>query len=197
MKRCPSCQQVFPDQSPDQCPYDGTQLVGDGQQQYYAGNQPYAGGQPYGGNQPPYGAPGDPSQWQPPGAGYAPPGGQYPPPAYGGPYAPARGSGALSTAGFICGLGAFIILVFVIFVYVMARNGSLSLSTLLTLAQILQPLSWLMLLAAVASIVLGIISLVSSSRNPAISKPKAIVGMCLGAIPLLLFLIGIANTSAR
>jgi hypothetical protein len=190
MKRCPSCQQMFPDNAPAQCPYDGTYLVSDAPPQ-----QPY-----YGSDQPPYGQPADPSQWQPPpapGAGYYQQPGGYPPPAYGGPYAPARGSKALSSAAFACGLGAFLILVFVIFVYVMARNGALSISTLLTLAQILQPLSWLMLLSAVAAIVLGVVALVTAKSNPAISKPKAIVGMCLAAIPLLLFLIGLANMNRR
>lgn len=186
MKRCPSCQQMFPDNAPAQCPYDGTYLVGDAPPQ-----QPY-----YGSNQPPYGQPADPSQWPPPGGGgyYQQPGGYPPPPpAYGGQYAPTGGSKALSTAGFACGLGSFLILIFIILFYVMLRNGAISLSTALSLAQIIQPLSWLMLLAAVASIVLGVVALATSRGNPAISKPKAIVGMCLGAIPLLLFLIGLAN----
>ncbi|HWS99929.1 MAG TPA: hypothetical protein VN256_06760 [Pyrinomonadaceae bacterium] len=191
MKRCPTCQQMFPDNAPPQCPYDGTYLVAEAPPQ-----QPY-----YGSNQPPYGQPADPAQWQPPGGGggyYQQPGGYPPPPpAYGGQYAPTGGSKALSTAAFACGLGAFLILVFVIFVFVMAKNGSMSFDTLLFLAQIIQPLSWLMLLSAVASIVLGIVALVTSGRNPAISKPKAIVGMCLGAIPLILFLIGLANMPGR
>jgi hypothetical protein len=103
------------------------------------------------------------------------------------------GSRALSTAAFLCGLGSFIILVLIILFYVMARNGALDFSTLLFLARIMQPLSWLMLLAGVASIVIGIISLVMSGKNPALSKAKAIVGMCLGAIPLMFFIIGLAN----
>ena len=193
MKRCPSCQQMFPDNAPAQCPYDGTYLVADAppQQPYYGSDQP-----PYG--QPPYGQPADPSQqWQPPAAGggyYQQPGGYPPPPpAYGGQYAPTGGSPVLSTAAFACGLGSFLILMFIILVFVMARNGAMSISTLLFLAQIIQPLSWLMLLAGVASVVLGIVALVTSRTNVSISKPKAIVGMCLGVIPLLLFLIGLAN----
>jgi hypothetical protein len=196
MKRCPSCQQMFPDNAPAQCPYDGTYLVADAppQQPYYGSDQP-----PYG--QPPYGQPADPSQqWQPPGGGgyYQQPGGYPPPPpAYGGQYAPTGGSKVLSSAAFACGLGSFLILMFIIIVFVMARNGAMSFQTLLFLAQIIQPLSWLMLLAGVASIVLGIVALVTSKANTAISKPKAIVGMCLGAIPLLLFLIGLANMPGR
>jgi hypothetical protein len=182
---------MFPDNAPAQCPYDGTYLVADAPAQ-----QPY-----YGSDQPPYGQPADPAQqWQPPGGGgyYQQPGGYPPPPpAYGGQYAPTGGSKALSTAAFACGLGSFLILMFIIIVFVMARNGAMGIQTLLFLAQIIQPLSWLMLLAGVASIVLGVVSLVTSKSNPAISKPKAIVGMCLGAIPLLLFLIGLANMPSR
>lgn len=188
MKRCPTCQQTYPDPGPDHCPNDGTRLIADAPQQPY-----YAGGQP-----PPYGTPNDPSQWQQPQGGYypQPPGqpGQYPPPPpYGGQYAPVAGSKALSSAAFLCGLGSFIILVVIIVLYSLARNGAFDLNTLLMLASILRPLSWLMLLAAAASIVLGIMALVTAGRNPALSKPKAIVGMCLGAIPLLLFFIGLAN----
>jgi hypothetical protein len=190
MKRCPTCQQIYPEPGPDHCPNDGTRLVSDAPQQ-----QNYAGAQP-----PPYGTPNDPSQWQQqqPGGYYPqPPGqqpGQYPPPPpYGGQYAPVAGSKALSSAAFLCGLGSFIILVLIIVIYALARNETFNYDTLLTLARILQPLSWLMLVAAAASIVLGIISLVMAGRNRALSKPKAIVGMCLGAIPLLLFFIGLAN----
>ena len=184
MKRCPSCQQMFPDAAPQQCPYDGTYLVADAPPQ----QPPY-----YGSGQNPYGQPADPGQWQPPGGGYYQQPGGYPPPAYGGQYAPTGGSRALSTAAFACGLGAFLILMFIIFFFVMAKNGALSIGTLIFLAQLMQPLSWLMLLSAAASIVLGIVALVTSQRNSAISKPKAIVGMCLGAIPLILFFIGLAN----
>jgi hypothetical protein len=190
MKRCPTCQQTYPDPGPDFCANDGTRLITDApQQQYYAGNQP-----------PPYGTPNDPSQWQQPPGGYypqppsqQPPGLYPPPPPYGGQYASVAGSKALSSAAFLCGLGSFIILVLIIVLYSLARNGAFNFDTLLTLASIMRPLSWLMLLAAVASIVLGIMALVTGGRNPAISKPKAIVGMCLGAIPLLLFFIGLAN----
>jgi hypothetical protein len=199
MKRCPTCQRTFPDNAPDACPYDGTFVVSEGaqQQQYNPGAQP-----------PPYGAPpaGDPSQWQqqqqPPG-GYSPqqPGGYYQqpgayPPQYGNPYAPTGGSKMLSSLGFLCGLGAFIILVLLVIFYALARNGAFDFDTLLTIAKILQPLSYLMLLAGVASIILGIISLVTAKSNPALSKPKAIIGMCLGAIPLFFFILGLAARSS-
>lgn len=191
MKRCPTCQQTYPDNAPDFCPNDRTPLINDAQQQYYGGGQqqqppPYA----------PQGNPPPPPQWQPPGqnwgGSYQQPG-QYAQSPYGAPYAPTGGSKALSTGAFLSGLGAFLIMVVIIIFYALARNGAFDLDTLITIARILQPLSWLMLIAGVASIVLGIVSLVTAGRNPSASKPKAIIGMCLGAIPLLLFLIGLAN----
>jgi hypothetical protein len=194
MKSCPTCQRTFPDNSPDACPYDGARLVGNAapQQQYYAGGQ----------QAPPYGAPGNQPpapQWPPPPpaqnyGGYQQPG-QYATP-YGSPYAPA-GSKMLSTLAFVCGLVAFLILVAIIVFAVLLRNGAIEISTALSILQILQPLSWLMLAAGGASIVLGIVALVTAGKNPAISKAKAIVGMCLGAIPVILFLIGIANTNVN
>ena len=183
MKRCPTCQRNYPDNAPDQCPYDGGYLISDTpQQQYYPGGQ-----------QPPP-SPGAPQpQWQQQQGGYYQQPGQYAP-GYGSPYAPAAsGSRALSNAAFFCGLGAIIILVLLLVFYVMVRNGAMDLSTAVTIAQILTPLSYVMLLAGVASIVLGIIALVTAGKNPAISKAKSIIGMCLGVIPLLLYLIGMAN----
>ncbi|HKC65702.1 MAG TPA: hypothetical protein VKB86_18820 [Pyrinomonadaceae bacterium] len=180
MKRCPTCQRTYPDNAPDQCPYDGTMVMSDTQQPQYIP-----------GGQPPYAAPGAPPQWQQQQAGYYQQPAQYAP-GYGGPYAP-TGSRALSNAAFFCGLGAFIIMVLLIVFYVMVSNGALDLSTALTIAQILQPLSYVMLIAGGASIVLGIVALVMSGKNPALSKAKAIIGMVLGVIPLVLFLIGIAN----
>lgn len=189
MKRCPTCQRTYPDNAPDACPYDGTPVVSDApQQQYYQGGQ-----------QPPYGAPqGDPSQWQQqpqPGGYYQQPGGAYPPP-YGNQYAPTGGSSALSNATFYSGLGAFILLVIFIVIVAMARSGAIDLGTLISLAPILQISSWVMLLAGAASIILGIVALVSAGKNPGISKAKAIIGMCLGVIPLLLFILGIAARSS-
>ena len=51
----------------------------------------------------------------------------------------------------------------------------------------------MMLFAGAASIVFGIVALVMSGKNPALSKAKSIIGMVLGIIPLVLFLIGMAN----
>ena len=183
MKRCPTCQRTYPDNAPDQCPYDRTMMMSDTpQQQYYPGGQQ------------PYAAPGaPPPQWQQQQGGYYQQPGQYAP-GYGSPYAPApAGSRALSNAAFFCGLGAFIIMVLLIVFYVMVTNGVLDMSTAITIAQVLQPLSYVMLIAGAASIVLGIVALIMAGKNPAISKAKSIVGMCLGVIPLILFLIGLAN----
>src|SRR5947209_19213532 len=106
MKSCPACQRTFPDNSPDACPYDGTQLVSDAApppQQYYAGGQ----------QAPPYGAPGNQPpapQWPPPPpaqnyGGYQQPG-QYPPPQA-SPYARKGGDG-LSKTALVVGALAFV-----------------------------------------------------------------------------------------
>jgi tellurite resistance protein TehA-like permease len=53
-----------------------------------------------------------------------------------------------------------------------------------------------MLLAGIAgltAIVLGIVAISSAGKNPGASKVKGIVGLCLGALPVLVWLIGIAR----
>jgi hypothetical protein len=197
MKSCPACQRTFPDNSPDACPYDGTQLVSDAAQQqpYYAGGQqaPPQYGAP--GNQPP--AP----QWppQPPAQNYGgyQQQGQYQAP-YGSPYAaPAGGSKILSTLTFVCGLIAFIILVADIVLYLLVRNGAVDISTLSTIGQIMYPLVFYVLPGlGGAGIVLGIVSLIMSGKNPAISKPKAIIGLVLSVISLAFFILGVTNMSS-
>ena len=175
MKRCPNCQQMFPDNAPDLCPYDGTQLVGDASQQQY-----------YGGAQPPYGAPGDPSQWQPPPGGYYQQPG-YPPP-YGSPYAPRAGAAGLSKAALFTGIGA--IGAFVIgFIMVLVGVNSFNIS----LIQFASILILLALVAGLAAVVLGIITLVMAGKNPAMSKVHGIVAIVLGAIPIIFWIIGMAN----
>ncbi len=186
MKRCPTCQRTYPDNAPDQCPYDGATVMTDTPQpQYYPGAQQ----QPYQAQ-----APGAPPQWQQQQqGGYYQQPGQYPP-GYGGPYAPAvGGSRALSNAAFFSGLAAFIILVLDVVFYVLVTNGAMDLGTAVTIAQILQVLTYVMPVAGLASIVLGIMALVTAGRNPAISKAKAIIGIVLGVIPLIFFFIGMAN----
>lgn len=212
MKRCPTCQRTYQDDAPAFCVNDGARLVDEGSQPAYdpqktilsSGPPPppqYASPPPM---SPPMQQPPPPQQpmWPPPPQGQAPQAqnwggyqqpGQYPP--YGGTSAPVAGSKALSNVTFLCGLGAFIIFVLLIVFYVMVRNGALEFSTALSIAQILQPLSYVMLIAGGASVVLGILTIVMSSKNRALSKPKAIVGMCLGVIPLIFYIIGLANMS--
>lgn len=178
MKRCPNCQQMFPDNAPDICPYDGTQLVGDASQQQY-----YGGGQP-----PPYGTPGDPSQWQPPPGGYYQQPG-YPPP-YGSPYAPRAGAGGLSKAALFTGVGA--ISAFVLgFIMILLGANSFNIG-LIQFAAIIILLS---LVAGLAAIVLGIITLAMAGKNPAMNKVHGIVAIILGAIPIIFWIIGMANYS--
>jgi hypothetical protein len=177
MKHCPTCQQTYPDNVPDQCPRDGTLLISD-QQQYYAGAQP-----------PPYGAPGDPSQWQQPPGGYYQQPGQYPPPPYGGPYAPPGGSGLSKAALFtgIAAAGTFALG----FVLVIIAVNNLDLS----MAQIGAVIMLISLAAGIAAIVLGIITIVMAGKNPAMSKVHGILGLILGIIPIIFWIIGLANSS--
>ena len=188
MKSCPTCQRTFPDNSPDSCPYDGARLVGDAapQQQYNASGQ----------QAPPYGAPGNQPpapQWPPPPpaqnyGGNQPPG-QYASP-YGSPYAAAGGSKILSTLAFVCGLIALLITGVTIVVGVLRENNSLDSSTLDTFTTILNPL-YLYVLPTIAGagLILGIASLVMVRKNPAISKAKAIIGLCLSIICILFFIL--------
>src|SRR5205085_7513047 len=190
MKRCPTCQQTYPDDALDFCLNDGAPLVSDSQQQqYYPGSQqPYPGGQ-----QPPfYGAPSNqppPQQggWTPTppqGYGYQQPG-QYPP--YG--YAPTAGRGTgLSKAALFTGIGSIASLVLgVIVARVAIRSYSYGLLQLAGL------FAWLALLAALAAITLGVITIVNANKNPAINKVHGIIAASLGGLTLLIWLIGLAR----
>ncbi|MDQ3817877.1 MAG: hypothetical protein M3362_09315 [Acidobacteriota bacterium] len=193
MKRCPTCQQIYPDEAPDFCPNDGGHLVSESQQQqqYYPGGQqqPYPGGQ-----QPPYyGAPGNqpppPQQggWAPPppqGYGYQPQG-QYAP--YG--YAPAAGSGTgLSKAALFTGIGSIGSLALgVILIRVAIGSYSYGLFRLAGL------LIWLALFAGIAAVTLGVITIVNAGKNPALNKVHGIIGASLGGLTLLIWLIGLAR----
>lgn len=182
MKRCPTCQQTFPDNAPDLCPYDGTPItVETSQQQYYAGGQP------------PYGTPGGAPSWgpPPPPGGYYQQPGQYPPypPPYGGPYAPpAGGSSGLSKAALFTGIGAlggFIIAVLFAVIAVNNRNRDL-----LPVVGIFGLLS---LLAGLTAVVLGIVTISMANRNPMMNKVHGILGIIFGAIPLILWVLGLAR----
>lgn len=181
MKRCPSCQQTFPDNAPDLCPYDGTAMTIDTSQPPF-----YAGGQP------PYGAPSGAAQWQPPppGGGYYQQPGQYPPypPPYGGPYAPRAGGSGLSKAALFTGIGAlggFIVAVLFAVIAVNSRNRDL-----LPVVGIFGLLS---LLAGLTAVVLGIVTLSMANRNPMMNKVHGILGIVFGAIPIILWFLGLAR----
>jgi hypothetical protein len=181
MKRCPSCQQTFPDHAPDVCPYDGTPVVNDisQDQQYYAGGQG------------PYGTPGGAPQWgTPPPGGYYQQPGQYPPypPPYGGPYAPRPGAGGLSKAALFTGIGAlggFIVAVLFAVIAVNSRNRDL--------LPVVGIFGLLALLAGLTAVVLGIVTLSMASRNPMMNRVHGILAIVFGAIPILLWVLGLAN----
>ena len=157
MKRCPSCQQMFPDNAPAQCPYDGTYLVSD------APPPPYYGGGP--------------------------------PPPYGGPYAPSAAAGGLSKAALFTGIGALGPFIIAIVLAVIGYSGGLG--TLRDLLPIIGILGLLALLAGLTSVILGIVVLSQANRNPAMNKVHGILGIIFGAIPIILWLIGMANNSGR
>ena len=185
MKRCPNCQQMFPDNAPAQCPYDGTYLVADAPPQ-----QPY-----YGSNQPPYGQPADPSQWQPPGGGYYQQPGGYPPPPYAGQYAPRAASGGLPKAALITGIGALGTFILAVVLAVIGYSGGYS--TLRDMLPIIGILSLLALLAGLTAVILGIVTLSQASRTPGASKVHGVLGIIFGAIPLIFWMIGIVNGGRR
>ena len=175
MKSCPSCQQVYPDDGPDFCMNDGTPLVRS-PYEYNPGPSPGSQWQqPSTGWQPP----------PPPGYGYPPPGGQYPP--YG--YAPTSGAGnGLSKAALITGIGATAIFGLAVIV---AMGGSRTRDTLVIVGLI----GLVSLLAGLTAVILGIVAISMAGKNPGTSKVKGIIGLCLGALPIVLWLIGLVNNA--
>jgi hypothetical protein len=166
MKSCPSCQQVYPDNGPDYCTNDGTPLV--------RSTSDYGGGPT--------------AQWQqpPPGYGYTP-GGSYPPP-YG--YAPTSAGGeGIAKASMILGICSTAMVLVMILIAAGVRR-SYNTSAVAGLLFIVA------LLAGLTAIILGIVALSMASRNPLISKAQGIVGLCLGAVPLLLLFIGILGAAS-
>lgn len=182
MKSCPSCQQVYPDDGPDFCTNDGTPLVRS-TSEYNPGASPGSQWQ-----QPPTG-------WQPPppppGYGYQPQGGQYPPsnqyppPPYG--YGPPSGGGdGLQKAALFTGIGATLIFLIAILI---AAGGIRSRDTL----ALVGIFGLIALLAGLTAVVLGIVAISMASKRPGASKVKAIIGLCLGALPMILWIIGLAS----
>jgi hypothetical protein len=186
MKSCPSCQQVYPDDL-EICPNDGTTLMSS-----YSG---YAPGSPDYRFQTPGGQnPQTPPGWQPPppGWGYYQPG-QPPPYGYTGPYPPASGGEGLATAALYTGISTLAALVLG-YVLIFSAISSYPYNTgLAGMGGILILISFI---GGLAALILGIVAASMSSRNPNISKAKAIVGICLGAIPLLLLVIGLIGGRA-
>lgn len=179
MKSCPTCHQVYPDNGPDYCTNDGTPLQSAGADYNPAAGQ---GGQ--------WGAPPPPPpggyNYQP-GAPYSPQGGGYPP--YN--YAPASGAGkGVAKAALFTGISATGLLIIAIAI---AAAGGINRDTM----TVVGILGLLMLLCCLGSIVLGIVALSMAGKDSGVSKPAAIIGMCLGALPLILWLIGVASGGRR
>lgn len=185
MKSCPSCQQVYQDDGPEFCTNDGTALV--------RSTSEYNPGAPQGGQwqQPPQG-------WQqPPPAGYGyqptgqyPPTGQYTPPHGYGP--PSGGGGGISKAALFTGIGATTTIVLAIFIAVLAISNRSR--DMLAVSGIF---SLLALLAGLTAIVLGIVAISMANRNPSMNKTKGVVGLCLGIIPIVIWLISLASYRGR
>jgi hypothetical protein len=181
VKSCPSCQQVYADDGPAFCTNDGTPLVASASD-YGAGSAGYKWQTP--GDQPP-----PPAGWQPPppppGWGQNPPG-QYAPYGYGMPYPPTTGGEGVASGALFTGIGALAALALG---YLLIFSGVSSFN--IGLIQIGGIIVLLSLIAGLTALILGIVTISMSNRNPAVSKAKGIVGLCLGSIPLLLMIIGL------
>lgn len=151
-------------------------------QQGTAGGQPlpqWQGGQQQS-QQPPWMPPGQQQpQGQNWGGGYNQPG-QYAP--YGATPANVGGSSKAATASLICGIISFVAIA-ALFIIVGARIRDLR--------DLIEPLGWLSLFTGAAALILGIIGLVTGKATS--SKIKAGIGVFLGILPLILFLIGMSR----
>jgi uncharacterized membrane protein len=176
MKSCPSCQQVYTDEGPDFCLNDGALLTRTASQ--YNPGAAYV-------NQWQQSARG----WQPPPQGLGHPPTQYPPYGYGQPV-PSGGGVGVSKAALFTGISSAVTLG-IVFLVVATNRPNPDARVFVGLLAILS------LIAGLAAIILGIVSLSMASRNPAIGKAKGVVGLCLGLIPVLLLLIGIIAASRR
>jgi hypothetical protein len=175
MKRCPSCQRTYPDDSPAFCVNDGTHLVDEASTPAYdpqktimaSAPPPYSNPAPPI-NNPPYPPPPQPV-WPPPqpgqnwGGGYAPPGQAYAPP---------KGNG-LSLATLIIGvvsglLGIFLLLDYLHVIRMLTRDTA-------------YPMLIAAVVTGIIAIVLGLIALFSSRQR---SKGMAAIGMVLAAFSI-------------
>jgi len=89
------------------------------------------------------------------------------------------------------GIGALGSFMLAVVLTVIGANSGLG--TLRDMAPVIVILALLALLAGLTAVVLGIVSLSMSSKNPAINKVHGILGICFGAIPIVLWLLGLAN----
>jgi hypothetical protein len=192
MKNCPSCHQSYPDDGPEFCMNDGTPLV-NSEPSYYPGSSSGGQWQAGGGQTPPPGwqQPPPPPNWgyppPPPGQYPPPPPGQYPP--YG--YAPPSGSAGLSKAALYTGIGALGSFILAVILVVIGANSGRS--TLRDMLPVIGIIGLLALLAGLTAVVLGIVTLSMTSKNPAMNKVHGILGICFGAIPIILWFLGMAN----
>ncbi len=138
---------------------------------------PWQGGQPQG-QQPPWMPPGNQPQGQNWGGGYNQPG-QYAP--YGATPA-AGGSSKVATASLISGIISLIAIA-ALLIIIGARIRDLR--------DLVEPLGWLSLATGLAALVCGIIGLITTKTTA--SRIKSGIGIFLGILPLLLFLIGMAR----
>lgn len=113
------------------------------------------------------------------GGGFQQPG-QYAP--YGAQARPSGGSSKAATFALICGIISFVAIA-ALFIIIGARIRDLR--------DFIEPLGWLSLGTGVAALILGIVGIVVSKTTS--SKIKAGVGMFLGILPLILFLVGMAR----
>jgi hypothetical protein len=195
MKTCPSCQQVYPNDAPDYCTNDGTPLVS-------SAAEPDSGSSGYSWQTPGDRSPRRPAQnWQPPPPNwgyqqqqpgqYGPPG-QYAPYGYQMPYPQGGGGEGIASAALFTGIGTMAALVLGIIIMVIAA-GSFNIG----MYQLGAILVFLSLISGLTALILGIVSVSMSNRNPSIGKAKGVVGICLGAIPLLLMIVGLIARASR
>ena len=110
-------------------------------------------------------------------------------------YAPPGGSAGLSKAALFTGIGS--LGSFILAIALTMIGASSGHSTLRDMAPVIVILALLSLLAGLVAIVLGIVTLSMASKNPSMSKVHGILAICFGAIPVILWLFGLANGSRR
>lgn len=193
MKRCPTCQRTYPDDSPGFCVNDGAVLVTEEAQSYDPQKTMLASAPPpppqYSNPQPPPAVQAPPqAMWPPPppqqqgqnwGGGYY----QQPGQPYGAPpYAPpVAGSKGLSLAALIVGIPSFIgvVIIFLMFQRIIDFDRD-----------VLEICFWGSSALGAIAIVLGTIALISRRQR---NKGMAIVGLTLGIPAVLFFIYALLN----